>query len=802
MSIPRFAVLLASAAIAIAAASAAPTFHVPPDFVVEQVAGKEQVVFPMFGAFDDRGRLFVSESSGLDLYAEITAGTRKCRVKLLEDKDGDGRFETSRVFADQLVFPMGLVWRNGTLFVADPPDVVAFEDIDGDGRADRRRVILTGFGHTDNGSLHGLTFGPDGLLYLTMGSPDGYRLKSDDGTFVEGRSGALIRCHADGSGVEVVCRGFVNLVEVVFTGSGEIIGTDNWYQPPIGGFRDALVHLVEGGLYPYEPDAGTPQPVTGEPLPALARFPAAALSGLAIYQGDDFPAEMRGNLFSAQHNSRKIGRHVLARAGSTFKAQDYDFVASDDPDFHPSDVLEDAGGSLIVVDTGGWYVQHCPTGRIRDSRAPGAIYRVRHAKAKAPGDPWGLKENWSQLSVQRLIGLLEDVRPAVRSRAQQGLILKGTKAIQSLARVLGNPGSRATARLGAVWALAAIPDDGSLAPLRKALRDETPDVVIAAARSVALRRDARSGPELRRLLAAENPSVRRAAGEALARCGEVNSLPALWDSLAGQPDRFLEHALLYAVHRLAGAPALQAALQSETPRVQKAALLLLDQPPRSRGSLAPEQVIQRITASDEDLRQTALRVLQRHPEWVKQATALIERWLHQPDLTTEEQTGLRGLLLAFQHDAAVQQLAGAALASEQTPSALRFFLLKSMSQCSLNPLPPSWVEGFARAIESPATRRLAVQTVATLRVSSLDERLTRLAEDASEPADLRVEALSVIVCRKPELSNRAFDVLLQQLSAQTNTVARLAASEVLQRSRLTDAQTLGALQTIRGDTLI
>jgi glucose/arabinose dehydrogenase len=141
--------------------------HVPDGFTIEKVAGEPEVVFPMFAAFDEQGRLYVAESSGLDLYAELKAQTRKCRVRRLEDLDGDGRFETSKVFADRLVFPMGLVWRDRRLYVADPPDLIACQDTNGDGAADQRTVILTGFGHTDNGSLHGLIFGPDGLLYLT-----------------------------------------------------------------------------------------------------------------------------------------------------------------------------------------------------------------------------------------------------------------------------------------------------------------------------------------------------------------------------------------------------------------------------------------------------------------------------------------------------------------------------------------------------------------------------------------------------------------------------------------------------------
>jgi putative heme-binding domain-containing protein len=779
--------------------------RVPDGFVIEQVAGEPDVVFPMFAAFDDRGRLFVAESSGLDLYAEISAGTRKCRIRLLEDRDGDGRFETARVFADRLVFPMGLVWREGRLYVADPPDLVALEDTNGDGRADQRTVLLSGFGHKDNGSLHGLVFGPDGLLYMTMGSPDGYELTRQDGTVLRGESGALLRCRPDGSRPEVLCRGFENLVEVVFTPRGEVLGTDNWFQRPTGGIRDALVHLVEGGLYPYHRDVGTPLPVTGEPLPAVSLFPAVALSGLARYRGTAFPGEMHGNLFSAQHNARRVGRHVLVPDGSTFRSLDFDFVTTDDPDFHPSDVLEAADGSLLVVDTGSWYVHHCPTGQIRKTRAPGGIYRVRPAHGPAVADPWGLQVDWPALSERQLVQLLGDRRPMVRDRAQRTLSSRGRSAVAPLAAALGGPGYR-TAKQHAIWSLAAIADGAALVPLRRALHDADPDVVTPAARVLGLRQDRASAPDLCRLLTSEAPPVRLAAAEALTHCGDARSLPALWQALAGQPDRFLEHALVHALHRLAEVHTVAVALDHPHTRVQKAALWLLDQAPRPAGQLTHGPVLSRVTAGDPDLRQAALRILLKHPEWAEPALALVRGWLEKPSLTPEEQLGLRSLLVAFQARRAVQESVADALAnrSGQTPADRRRFLLETLSQCTLPQLPKAWVEALRQALEEPAPeiRLQAARTLAVLQLSELDEPLAQLAEDGRQPLELRLEALRAVVPRRPQLSAAAFELLLGQLGDQVSPTARLAAAEMLGQSRPGATQLARLLQAIRGEVLI
>ena len=123
---------------------------------IEPFVSEPAIASPVAMEFDERGRIFVVEMPGYPLDTRPTG-----RVKLLEDRDHDGRYETVTVFADNLVLPTGVMrWKRGILVTA-APDVWYFEDTDGDGRADVRKVVLTGFAftnpqHTVNGPLYGL----------------------------------------------------------------------------------------------------------------------------------------------------------------------------------------------------------------------------------------------------------------------------------------------------------------------------------------------------------------------------------------------------------------------------------------------------------------------------------------------------------------------------------------------------------------------------------------------------------------------------------------------------------------------
>src|SRR5262249_32764712 len=156
-----------------------------------------------------------------------------------------------------------------------------------------------------------------------------------------------------------------------------------------------------------------------------------------------------------------------------------------DPDFHPTDVLEDADGSLLLVDTGGWFLRGCPTSQIAKPQVLGAIYRIRRRDAPRVADPRGLALRWDALTPAELAPLPDDPRWAVRDRAVERLGKLASRAAPVLEETLRrSPSLRA--RRNAVWSLTRMAEPEARAAVRSALSDGTASVRLAAAYSAGL----------------------------------------------------------------------------------------------------------------------------------------------------------------------------------------------------------------------------------------------------------------------------------------------------------------------------
>ena len=143
-------------------------------------------------------------------------------------------------------------------------------------------------------------------------------------------------------------------------------------------------------------------PQTGDLMPVLSELGAAAPTGRhALHSRASSARRTSDNLFVAQFNLQKVTRHVLTPSGATFTSRDTDFVTSSNRDFHPTDVLEDADGSLLVIDTGGWYKLCCPTSQLAKPDVLGGIYRIRRRGAVAPHDPRGRTLDWPSMTVRQ-----------------------------------------------------------------------------------------------------------------------------------------------------------------------------------------------------------------------------------------------------------------------------------------------------------------------------------------------------------------------------------------------------------------
>ena len=614
----------------------------------------------------------------------------------------------------------------------------------------------------------------------------------------------MFRHKPDGTQLEwFVGGGFANPVEVVFTTAGETIGSITYYSMPKNGVRDSLLHYIDGGVYPmWRPYVETAYQRTGGFLPAVTKFARVAPAGLMLYRGAAFGPEYQGNLFSAQFNPHRVQRHIPRREGSTYRTDDEDFLTSSDIDLHLTDVLEDADGSLLVLDTGAWYLHSCPVSRVAKPEFEGTIFRVRRKDALSVKDPWGKDLKIPALSPDEMAALLEDPRPAVRDQAFDYLIRAGSAAVDSLRGVRENSMS-GPARALATFALARIDDPGAKQAARAALEDANLDVRIAAARMAGLNQDSAAVSQLQQMVVSGPPAARLQAAEALGRIGAPQAIPALLEAAAKPEDRFLEHAIIYALIRLQTPQPLGIALNDPSPHVRKAALIALDQ--MEGRPLRREQFLPLLATDDPSLGDAVLWVAAQHPEWSRDVSSFLHQRLAAEEFSASRSTDVRRALLAFCQDPGTQEMMARLLAGSAASPERQLFLLDAMAACSIDELPAAWISALSRLLDTaqaPA-RQQALLLIASWDARDFDPQLQRIAGDNAESGDMRTAAWSALAAGQSGLPEAGFQFLTAQLQSSTPADLRLSAAHVLAKAPLSRDQLLAvARETLpRGDPL-
>jgi putative heme-binding domain-containing protein len=238
--------------------------------------------------------------------------------------------------------------------------------------------------------------------------------------------------------------------------------------------------------------------------------------------------------------------------------------------------------------------------------------------------------------------------------------------------------------------------------------------------------------------------------------------------------------------------------------VQAAALRLLDQPPRAPGLLSASAVVARASALDDTIRSAALWVLMRHPEWSGAALEHIRRELDPENAGADRLEGLANLMLAFQEQGDIQELLASMPGSLSQSIANRVWALETIGQTHLAPLPKSWIEAIVRAIrdEIPEVRQTAVRIASRLDLQEADAPLIKLADDPTQPAELRLEALRATLHRNPEPSPAAFKLLLEQLGETDSPLTVLAAGEVVAKTKLDDTRRIRLIDRAMKNALL
>ncbi|MBL7737168.1 MAG: HEAT repeat domain-containing protein [Chitinophagaceae bacterium] len=764
---------------------------VPEGFTIESVVEQDKIAYPMFAYFDDSGRLFVFESDGSSPKAPEMLANPSFLIRLLEDTDGDGKFDKSSVFADSITYPKGGYFYKGSLYTTSAPDLLRLTDTDGDGVADKREVILTGWTFYSNGSiLGGPFFGPDGWMYMTD-ARRGFDIVTKENKELKGAGARIWRCLPDGSRLESMSGGgFDNTIELVFMPSGETLGTMTYFTDPQAGMRDALMHWVEGGVYP-KPHTSIENDrlkLTGELMPVMSKTARVAPAGLVRYRGQAWGKEYEGNLFSAEFNTGRIMRHQLIPDGGTYRTVDEPFIVSTVQDIHLTDVWQDADGSMLVANTGGWFIAGCPLSRVAKLDVRGGIYRIRKTGAAAVKDPRGDELKLSSLLPEALVKHGEDKRPAVRDKVMELLVEAGEPAVAPIKNVL-LASSDEELRAAAVFALSRIGTPAAMKELVAALGDQGVIVRTAASRVLGLAKHKEAMEKLMELVQQQAAPVRRQAATALGQIGDPRAIPALIRAAADSNDRFVEHAIIYAMISLNDAGLLRTELGNPSPHARKALLIALDQMDGSH--LRKEDLAAFLSSADPQLRHTGIWAATHHPEWADIVISFLGNRLNAADLSGSEKEDIRKLMIVFSGNPQFQHFLAQQLGAAAQPEKIAL-LLDVVKEADVKTIPATWIAQLAKRLQGNdiAVRAQTLGLIESRNIKELNGQLKSIIGDPAQMKDFRLKALKARLLTDPAVSADEFNMVALSLDSANDSPIRQLAASVLTRAKLSDDQLL------------
>ena len=778
-------------------------FTVPAGFSVSTWAAEPMLGNPVAFTMDDQGRAFIAESfryrtSTLDirhymfmLEDDLASRSTDDRiaytkknfpndwqkleletevVRLVQDKDGDGKAETSSEYAADMRTILdginsGVLAYRGKVWVTNMPNLWLFSGITADGKAEKREILSSGYGvrfSFTGHDMHGLALGPDGRLYFSFGDRGAHVVTKEGKTLAFPDEGAVFRCEPDGSNMEVFCHGLRNPQELAFDDLGNLFTGDNDSDQ---GDRERWVYLVEGADYgwrigwQHNPLGKEFNPWMSEKMweprkegvtPAYLLSPIMNIpdgpSGVAYYPGTGLPDSYRGTFFVCGFKGSSARSAVAAwkvkpsGAGFVQDGEQSTFIGS----VQSTDIAFGPDSKMYFSEWGeGWE----GTGR-------GRIFKMEHAEAlqhqasQVAEVKQLLNEGFEKRSPEELAKLLAHGDQRIRLRAQWALAERAVspegkvnaeagKILQKIALEGAEGAQRKLSRLHAVWGLGQVlrqylrhtpaaeglpaPDPQGLALLNDP-DSEVRTQMLGILGDAPAKFSAGMMKVVTPLLADENPRVRFAAAQALAKRGDGTAAEAVLKLVRENADKdeYLRHAAVMVLASDAGKPTRAAAKSDESASVRLVVLLAA----RKVGS---DEVVGFLDDKEPTVAREAARAINDVPITAGYPALAAKLSQAAPELAKDPIFQLRAMNAAYRAGGADHATALAKYAASDAPEALRIEALTLLAE---------WAKPAARDHVAGTFRPLKARDAAPA-VSAISAVLPQLLGSKSEKLALK-----------------------------------------------------------------